>query len=225
MNITKAARAVLPVGVVALVSSTLTPASAETTEPLIDEPVDQGIEGATVTVTERTFDLGGTLIDDHEWSADYSLDQLEGGQPVTHGRAVGASPVGLKATSGAAVSGGCRSIDISMWVGRKYHFGPTVTFYRYHHNKRWCWNPGTGVVDRLNWYDYFTDVDALWYDRGQVRNESYHYAAWGGYPKSGHKSFTQRQIENCLVHCVGVDHPWADVHAFADGAYWFNLGL
>jgi hypothetical protein len=99
-----------------------------------------------------------------------------------------------------------------------------VTFYEYHHNKKWCWNSGSGVVDGLYWYDYFTSVDPIWFDRGPVRNDSYYYAAWGGYPKSGHKSFTQRQIENCLVHCISVNHPWADVHTFADGAYWFNMG-
>lgn len=224
MIITKAARSVLPAGLVALVTTGVTPAGADTVERQEAEGVEQGTRVVTVTVTERTFDRAGQLLDDHSWSADYLHDQLDADGLRIDRPDSRTTPPGGRTTAGAG-GAACRSLDVSMWVGRDYVFGPRVTFYRYHHNKRWCWNAGAGSVDNLYWYDYFTDVDSLWYDRGQVRNESIFYPAWSGYPKSGHKSFTQRQIENCLVHCIGVDHPWADVHAFADGAYWFDLGL
>lgn len=222
MKLKNAARASLPVGLVALVWSSVVPASAESTGPIVPEPVDDGVDGGRIEVIDRTFDRDGTLLDDQEWSADYSSEELEAG--VAFDGDATADP-GSSSGGGGAVASGCRNLDVSMWFGRTYPGGFQSTYFVYHQNKRWCWNSPAGVVDGLHWYDYFTEVDSIWYDRGQVQNQAHHYAAWSGYSKSGHKSFTQRHIENCLVHCIGGQHPWADVHAFADGAYWFNVGL
>jgi hypothetical protein len=225
MNATKAARAALPVGLIALVSGGLPPASAEPAAPTPGDEPTEGLELARVTVTERTFDRTWNFLDDNEWSAEYSIDQLVARPSETGSTTIAGDAPAVAQAVGGGASAGCRTLDVSMWIGRVYPGNHRVTYYVYHQNKRWCWNQATGVVDGVGWYDYFTDVDAVWYDRGPINNQSYHYEAWRGYSKSGHKSFTQRQIENCFVYCIGVDHPWADVHAFADGAYWFNAGL
>jgi hypothetical protein len=224
MKLKHAARTALPLGVVAFVSSVLSANPAASAEPSDAAPADDGIDTARVTVTQRTFDRSWRFLDDREWSAEYSIGTVEDGTPVVDDRIVSGGLADGSGGEGAAGSG-CRTIDVSLWKGRVYPGDNRVTYYVYHQNKRWCWNSGAGIVDQVHWYDYFTNVDPIWYDRGQIKNESYHYAAWGGYSKSGHKSFTQRQIENCFIYCIGVDHPWADVHAFADGAYWFNLGI
>ena len=224
MNLKTAARAALPLGVLTFVASALPttePAAATPPEP---EPVDEGVDTAQVTVTEQTFDRGGNLVGTRDWTDEYTLDELDHMAPVSGSDVATAASESVSGGSGAIASG-CRTLDVSLWKGRVYPGDTRVTYYVYHHNKSWCWNAGAGLVDRLSWYAYFTNVDPIWYDRGQIHSDSYHYAAWNGYSKSGHKTFTQRQIENCLLnYCFSVDHPWADVHTFADGAYWFNMG-
>jgi hypothetical protein len=112
---------------------------------------------------------------------------------------------------------GCREIDI-VKEGSGFLFGTTV--YKWHHSKRWCWANGrvTGVWSSA----YATNVDANWYYRGLAGSAGYFYGA----NQSGHYSFRQAKMENCVLKygCIGSEYPWVKIWAEGNGSYRWQRG-
>ena len=134
------------------------------------------------------------------------------------GRALGAPGPALRGKGGRSLqASGCREIDI-VREGSSFLFRTTV--YKFHHHKRWCWANGrvTGVWTSA----YATNVDANWYYRGLSASTGYFYGA----NQSGHYSFRQAKMENCVLKygCVGSEYPWVKIWVQGDGGYRWQRG-
>jgi hypothetical protein len=112
---------------------------------------------------------------------------------------------------------GCREIDIAK-DGNSFLFNTLV--YRWHHFKRWCWSNGriTGVWSSA----YATNMDANWYYRRLAASTGYFY----GNNQSGHYSFREAEMENCVLKygCIGSEYPWVKIWVHGDGSYSWQRG-
>ncbi len=112
---------------------------------------------------------------------------------------------------------GCREIDIAK-DGNSFLFHSLV--YRWHHSKRWCWSNGriTGVWSSA----YATNMDGNWYYRRLAASAGYFY----GSNQSGHYSFREAEMENCVLKygCIGSEYPWVKIWVHGDSSYTWQKG-
>ena len=132
----------------------------------------------------------------------------------SHGESATASDG--RATRSLAASG-CRELDV-VKESRSFLFGSLV--YRWHQTKRWCWSNGriTSVIVG----SFATNVDPNWSYRGLAGSIGY----FTGANQSGHYSFRQARMENCILKwgCVGSEYPWVKIWVRGDGGYSTQTG-
>ena len=135
----------------------------------------------------------------------------------SRGRAVGTPRQAAAGSVRALQASGCREIDI-VKEGSSFLFRTTV--YKWHQHKRWCWANGrvTGVWTSA----YATNMDANWYYRGLAGSAGYFF----GPNQSGHYSFRQAKMENCVLKygCIGSEYPWIKIWVEGDGGYRWQRG-
>lgn len=117
-------------------------------------------------------------------------------------------------------SSGCRSVSVAR-VGRSL-FG--FVTYKFWQQKDWCWTYPrvTGALS----YVYLTDVDANWRWRGITSSWGDFYSWCCSTWNSGHQSFRQGFMENCVLAygCIRAEYPWVLVRGHSDGSFSYDTG-
>jgi hypothetical protein len=119
---------------------------------------------------------------------------------------------------------GCRQLDV--FRRAKTFLG--ATFYKFHQVKRWCWENVKGVkrIYDVNTSTRITDADPFAYYQGIVGSNGYYYERVKGYPRSGHFSFRQGRVDNCVLKygCVATTYPWVEMYSRSDGSARIRTG-
>jgi hypothetical protein len=129
-----------------------------------------------------------------------------------------ATALGLPAHADASVSG-CRTVDVA-------HVGRTVlgfVAYKFHQVKRWCWKYPRITYKQV--YTYVSDMNKMKY-RGLIASTGWYYRWCCGVSSSGHTSFRQAKLENCVpvIGCWHAEYPWVRISVRADGTYRARTG-
>lgn len=130
------------------------------------------------------------------------------------------SAVRMPASVRRTTSSGCRSVSVAR-VGRSLLGFVTYKFWQ---QKDWCWTYPrvTGALSNA----YLTDVDANYRWRGIT-------SAWGDFYSwccstwnSGHQSFRQGYLENCVLTygCIRAEYPWVLIRGHSDGSFSYDTG-
>jgi hypothetical protein len=117
-------------------------------------------------------------------------------------------------------SSGCRSVGVAR-VGRSL-FG--FVTYKFWQQKDYCWSYPrvTGALSHA----WVTNVDPNWRFHGIVSSWGDFYSWCCGTWNSGHQSFRQGAMENCVLNygCIRSEYPWVMIRGHADGSFSYDTG-
>ena len=131
-------------------------------------------------------------------------------------------PSAVRATAGVrrSLGSGCRSVGVAR-VGRSVLGFVTYKFWQ---QKDYCWTYPR-VTGSLS-YAWVTDVDPNWRFHGVISAWGDFYSWCCGVWNSGHQSFRQGFMENCILKygCVRAEYPWVMIRGHSDGSFSYDTG-
>lgn len=96
--------------------------------------------------------------------------------------------------------------------------------FKFWQRKRWCWRYPKVVSVQTS--TYLTNVDPNYEFEGVVSAWGNWYTWCCGNTRSGHVSFREGKVKNCVLRigCVGTYYPWVKIFVHGNGGYAYQTG-
>jgi hypothetical protein len=176
---------------------------------------------ADVGVSGGTTEIGWELL----CSGEYCNPPFES-RASSASQAAGSKVATRAATSsdGGEVDMGVRSGCGHVWAQRNAYTALGALAWRWYHYKYFCWR--RGEIHYVSTTAHPKNMAGFFYFRGIVGSQNTYYNSSGSNSRSGHYSFRQAAIENCVLKygCISMRYPWVKLWARAGGTFRWQTG-